>query len=107
MRPEPVLRVVRIPLYWVIVGVFLTVASPILSVMASVNIAERNSEQIILQREKQREAARQEARSITCAFLTASLDAYEETPPVTPTGRNLRQKYVDLYEYTGCQPPRK
>lgn len=107
MRMQPVLRVVRIPLYWVIVGVFLTVASPILSIMASVSIAERNSEQIVAQQQEQQAAVRAETRQVTCAWFAASLDAFDETPPTGPAGKNLRDKYLDFYTYAGCEPARK
>lgn len=100
-------RVVRVPLYALLIGVLITVASPLLSILASVQIAERNAERIIAEQRRTEAAARAESRRLTCTFFALNLDVYDETPPSTPVGRNLRQTYLDFYRLSECQPPRK
>lgn len=100
-------RVVRVPLYALLVGVLVTVASPLLSILASVQIAERNAARSIAEQRRTEAAARTEARRLTCAFFALNLDVYDETPPATAVGRNLRQTYLDFYRLSECQPARK
>ncbi len=33
-----------------------------------------------------------------CLLLETNIETYNETPPQTPTGKNLQSKYVTLYE---------
>lgn len=100
-------RVVRVPLYALIVGVALTVVSPPLSILASVQIAERNAEHVIAEQQKTEATARVEARRVACDFFALNLDVYDQTPPSTATGRNLRKTYLEFYRLSGCQPLRK
>lgn len=101
VQPRPV------PLYVVAVGVATVLLSPLLSILASVRIAESNAERIVAEQKRTEAAATAEARRVACAFFTINLDVYDETPPTTATGRNLRQTYLDFYRLSGCQPPRK
>jgi hypothetical protein len=103
-RPQ---RVVRVPVYALLVGVAVMVVSPLLSILASVQIAERNAERVIAEQQKTEVAARAEARRVACVFFALNLDVYDQTPPSMPTGRNLRQTYLEFYRLSGCQPPRK
>lgn len=93
--------------YLIGIAVATVVLSPVLSIVASVQIAERNSERIVADQKRTEAAATAEARRVACAFFTLNLDVYDETPPTTPTGRNLRQTYLEFYQLSGCQPPRK
>jgi hypothetical protein len=103
-RPQ---RVVRVPLYALLIGVLITVASPLLSMLASVQIAERNAERIVAEQRRTEAAARAEARRVACVFFALNLDVYDQTPPSTPTGRNLRQTYLEFYRLSECQPARR
>lgn len=105
-QPPP-RREIRIPIYWLMVGIAVVFVSPIASVWASVQIAERNAERSFKEQQRAQAAAQVQSRAVACSFFGASLDVYDETPPVSATGRNLRAKYVELYTLTGCQPPRK
>ena len=100
-------RVVRVPLYGLLVGVLITVASPLLSILASVQIAERNAERTIAEQKRTEAAARTESRRLACSFFALNLDVYDQTPPSTPVGRNLRQTYLEFYQLSECHPPRK
>ena len=102
-RPQ---RVIRVPVWTVMVMVATMVLSPILSFYASVQIAERNSERIVIEREKAEEAARVESRRIACAFFGSSLDVLKENPPGTEAGKAQQANYVELYRISGCMPPR-
>lgn len=89
-------RLVRIPLWWVVVGVFTCVVTPPLSVWASVRIAEHNAR-----------ATLTETRARDCDLLGAQLDEYAANPPSTATGRGLRAVYLDQYNQRNCTPPRE
>ncbi len=96
-------RVVRVPLYWILVGVAVMFVSPLASIWASVTIAERNAHQT----QKAQAAANEAARIRTCGTFTALLDVYVETPPMTPAGKGVQQAYLEQYRALGCVPPRK
>lgn len=96
-----------LPVYWLIVGLATAILSPPLSIFASVTIAERNAE---VQRQRQEQAQAQaqiEARKVVCAWIATNLDVFDETPPDRPAGKNLRARYLELYQISQCQPPRK
>jgi hypothetical protein len=100
-------RVVRIPIYWVIVGVAVMFLSPLLSFLMSVRVAEANAAETRAQQAKSEAATAAAGRAVVCAWFAAWLDVYDETPPVSDTGRAVRAKTLELYQITGCQPPRK
>lgn len=89
-------REIRVPIYWLVVGMAVMLVSPILAVAASVHIAENRAER-----------ARAESAQRSCALFSALLDTYDETPPLTPAGRNVRATYLEFYTRNGCEPPRK
>lgn len=95
------------PLYAVIVLVVGCTLGPVLSISASVLIAKNNTERMLVEQEKAKEAARTDNRRLVCAFFAAQLDALDETPPTTAAGRNIRKSNLAFYTTYGCQPPRK
>lgn len=103
----PARRYVSIPFYWLIVGIAVAVISPIGSFFASIRVAENNAIQQEKARAAQQVASQAEGRRVACGFFAASLDVTDETPPSTAAGRAQREKYLELYQLTGCQPPRK
>lgn len=107
---QRVRRQINIPIYWLVVGLMIMVASPLGSFYASTQIAKNNARRIVAEQAKARDAAqaeaREEARRLTCAFLAASLDVYLETPPISAAGRGLRQTYLDFYRAAECKPLR-
>lgn len=111
-------RPVYLPRYALIVLITLATLGPVGSVYASIAISNHNTRRLVAEqqaaaREAQRqvEIARQvverQSRDLVCAYFSANLDAYEETPPTTPAGINLRKVNLDFYNATGCKPPRK
>lgn len=100
-------RPVHLPLWSVIVLVIGSTVSPVLSITASVKIAERNRIQAEARQAQAEARAREQARTLVCAFFTAQLDAYDETPPLSPAGKNLRATNLEFYTASGCQPPRR
>jgi hypothetical protein len=89
-------REIHVPVYWVMVGLLVMLISPVLSMVAAVQIAERNSIRM---------ATEQRGRS--CSLYAALLDAYDEAPPATATGKNVRKAYLQQYQSRGCSPARK
>lgn len=110
-------REITIPIYWLVIGLAVMIVSPILSIFASVQIAQNNAEKarhaaveadLRAQRAAQLAAAetREEARLKTCDLFSALLDVYIETPPPTEAGRNVQRTYLEFYKLNRCQPPR-
>lgn len=95
-----------IPLKWLLPAILLVILSPIFSVIASVKIAENNSKKQQQAQLTAEEKARQAAKIITCRLFTAILDTYEETPPITPAGKNQQKTWLELHRLSSCQPPR-
>lgn len=101
-----VVRVIRVPLYTLVVGVAVGLGSPVLSLFAAVSIANNNAAHQLRAQRDSEAAAKQKARKVTCAFFASSLDVYKENPPISPAGKAQAQNYVELYRVSGCQPPR-
>jgi hypothetical protein len=100
-------RVVRVPVYWLIVGLVTMLASPFLSVFAAVQRADTNRHRAEQQAIAAQAAAREESRLRTCDLFTALLDTYVEEPPTTPTGKKVQATYLYFYnDVSKCQPPR-
>ncbi len=101
------MRDLRVPVYWLIVGIASMVLSPMLSIFASVTIAEHNA---ALTQERQTKAqvqAQVESRKVVCSWIATNLDVFDETPPASAAGRSLRDRYLELYRISGCLPERK
>lgn len=100
-------RYVSIPVYWLVVGILIAVASPVAAFLTSVKVAENNAAKQDRARTAQQAASQAEGRRVACGFFAASLDVTDETPPSTAAGVKQREKYLELYTITGCQPPRE
>lgn len=100
------MRVVQIRVYWLVVGIATTLVSPVLAVLASVQIAEANARQIIAQQQQQAAEQRAAARVAYCDLVRTYVELYEETPPSTPAGKNAQQTWLGEYRRQGCQPPK-
>lgn len=87
--------------YLLAVGIATVLLSPVLSIVASVQIAERNADQV---RAKQA-AAQVVATQLACEEFGRLIDAYDEA--TSPVGREVRGVYVFLYTLIQCNPPRK
>lgn len=100
-----------IPVYWVAVAVATVILSPLLSIVASVQIAENSYDKARARQEELDAAAQQRQRDLSrktaCDFFGAYLATFDETPPTTPAGRNLQSKFEDLYLTAECTPVRK
>ena len=92
----------------VLVGVAITTVSPILSIVASVRIAENNTQHLLDLQHQQAAKEAETQRRATCFWLGILLDGYEETPPTTQSTRNAQKFYLDYYNDTAhCVPRRK
>lgn len=98
-------RLVPVPIYWLIVGVAVMVVSPLLSIKASVDIAESSARRTQAEQRAADQVARVEATRLACVQFGRLLDAYDGV--TSPVGREVRSVYVFLYTLIGCQPARK
>lgn len=94
-----------IPIYWLVVGVAVMVVSPLLSIRASVVIAENNAKRIQAEQRAADQATRAASTRLACAQFGRLIDVYDAA--TTPIGREVRDVYVFFYSLIGCQPPRK
>jgi hypothetical protein len=100
-------RPVHLPLYAVVILVLGSTLGPVLSITASVKIAEHNTAVAVARQEQAKAEAREQSRLLVCAFFSAQLDVWDETPPMSAAGKNLRKTNLEFYTASGCQPPRK
>lgn len=99
-------RTVQVPAYWLAVGLAATLLSPVLSIVASVRIAEGNSKEAADKARTVQLATREEGRLRTCALVGGQVAVYEETPPTTPAGKNAAANWLREYRLNQCQPPK-
>lgn len=78
----------------------------VLTVLASVRLAENNTRDAIARAEQSKAQARMEQWQSTCQVVSYILTAYQETPPPTEAGRNVAQAWLDEYRILGCVPRR-
>jgi len=102
-RKLKVPREIRMPFYWMMVGLATVLVTPMLVVAVSVKIADNNLAAV----ERQRAAAAEQSRVLVCSLLGALLDVFDETPPPTEAGRKVQATYLEFYVLAKCQPPRK
>lgn len=93
-------REIRIPIYWMVVGLLVMVASPILSIYASAKINERT----IAENERARVAARVESTLRYCRLLGSQVDVYSEA--TTDVGKAAYKTWLTEYQIQGCKPGR-
>lgn len=98
-------RVVQVPAYWLAVGVAVMVVSPLLSIFASVQIAENRAEQTRAEQQRADALVKAAGTRLACEQFGRLLDAYD--PVTSAVGRDVRQVYVFLYNLIQCHPPRK
>ncbi len=80
-------------------GVYVILLSSLAAVVLSVSVNI-----LLLQRSaRMSEKARIAADRRECVKTAAFLDAYRETPPSTPTGRNIVSVYEDQYAILRCE----
>ena len=85
-----------VPVYALVVAIAISVVSPMVSILAAVQIAERRSQQQAT-----------DLRSRSCDLYAKILGAYDEDPPATATGRGVREAYERQYQERGCTPVRR
>lgn len=102
------MRSVRVSVYWLAVGLAVMVVSPLLSIVASVQIAERGFQRSVAAQRVQDDLARQEQIQRACVLVGSLLAVYQETPPSTPAGRSVQLAYLDYYnQVLHCTPTRR
>jgi hypothetical protein len=79
------------------------VVSPFISIW----VGQQSAERTIRQSEAVQAETAKQSHDLVCYLFGAILDAYSETPPTAPAGRNVRDAWAHLYTLAQCQPPRK
>lgn len=101
------IKPVRVPVYWALIGIACVFLSPVLSIYASVQIANKTTEQTIARQERTRAELAEANRLETCDLFSKFIAVYEETPPPSATGKAVEQAYRDYYNgRLMCQPPK-
>ena len=97
-------RPVHIPLYALCVLVLAAVSGPPLSVYASVQIANKNSTELIRRYEADRAANNEANRTIYCTLFGSQIDALAESK--TPAGQASYDAWLAVYKLARCEPAR-
>lgn len=100
-------RVVTVRAYWIPLVLITVALGPVFGAWVSIHMADQNAQQLLAEQKRTEAAAKAESRRLACDFFALNLDVYDETPPSSPTGKNLRATYLEFYRISGCQPPRK
>lgn len=100
-------RAVHLPLYGVLVLVFAAVLGPVLSIWASVQIAERNAAELLQRYQVDQVRTEAANRSIYCTLFKVQLDAFDEQPPSSATGVAIQEAWLAIYRLARCEPPRE
>jgi hypothetical protein len=95
-------RVVRVPLYTLVVILAVAVVSPVLTLVASVKISDRATTRQIKAVEQQGNDLREEQRVRACSVYGALVAALDESPPQGAAGQNLLKEYRRQYEIRNC-----
>lgn len=95
----------QVPAYWVAVGAAVMFMSPVLSIFASVQIAETRAEQTRLEQAAVDRKVKAEGTRLACEQFGRVADAFD--PSKSPVGRDVRDVYVFLYNLINCHPPKK
>ena len=98
---SPLRRTIHIPIYWIIIGLMVMVASPLLSIQAAVAISER----AIDQNEQARREQALQFQVIYCRLVGSQVDVYLEAQ--SEVGRKAHDTWLAEYQRNGCSPPRK
>lgn len=106
-QPTRVPRVVAVRAYWIPLVLITVALGPFFGAWISIAKADENARKLVAEQKRTEAAATAEARRVACTFFALNLDVYDETPPASPLGRNLRQTYLEFYRLSGCQPPRE
>lgn len=96
----PLRREVRIPVYWLVVGLMVMVVSPLLSIWVSVQINQKT----MAQAQRVQTEARAEALVRYCSLIGSQIDVYAEAQ--STVGQRAHDTWLAEYKRSGCQPPR-
>jgi hypothetical protein len=99
--PSTLRREIRIPIYWLVVGLMVMVVSPILSIYASVKINQRTIEQS----NQARAAASAQFQVVYCRLVGSQVDVYSEAQ--TEVGKAAYATWLAEYKRSGCEPARR
>lgn len=94
----PLRREVQVPIYWLLVGLAVMVASPILSIWVSYQINQRT----IAENEAAKTQARVESTLRYCRLLGSQVDVYSEA--TSTVGKDAYNTWLTEYRLQGCQP---
>lgn len=99
-------REVRLPVYWLAVGILIAVVSPIASLLVSRSIAIQNANRLIKQQQLSQQAQAKAVIETACDLFRSQLEAYDETPPPSTAGKNVQDAWLTEYRLYNCQPAR-
>lgn len=87
-----------------LVGVASCVVTPVLSVWASIQIADNNRERAERQAEQVAVEVRVETTERYCRLFGSQVDVYKDA--TTPVGRDAYRTWLAEYNRMQCQPPK-
>lgn len=98
-------KVVQLPRYRFWVLVLAAILGPILSLYFSVQIANRNSEQLIARYQADRARSQAASQTVYCVLFGSQLDAFKDAE--SPAGQASYKAWLAVYRLVHCQPERR
>jgi hypothetical protein len=99
---RPLRKEVRLSIYWLVVGMFVMLVSPGLSIYASVLINQHTITRTQEAQAQAEAAARVEGLRVYCRLIGTQVDVYSEA--VTDVGRKAHDTWLEEYRRSGCLP---
>ncbi len=93
------------PWYTTVVTVVSVLAICLLTLAASVAIANANAKQQLARYEADKVATQEANRVLYCKVFGSQLDAFAEA--TSPAGRESYAAWLDVYKLARCQPARR
>lgn len=91
---------IRLPVYWLIVGIAVMVVSPVLSIVVSAKINQRT----IAEAEAAKKVAQAEALQRACRLIGTQVDVFKEAE--SDVGKQAYAAWLKEYRLSQCQPAR-
>lgn len=99
---QPLRREIRLPIYWLVVGLMVMIVSPLLSIYASVQINQRSAEQAAKTQAAAEAKARVEGLAVYCRLIGTQVDVYSEA--TSAVGKRAYDTWLAEYRRSGCRP---
>lgn len=97
-------RPIVMPAYAVGLACLTVVALLVLTLVGSIEIADRNAADLLRRYEADKQATAEQNKAVTCALFSSQLDAFADAE--SDVGRKSYQAWLGVYRLARCSPER-